>query len=316
VTSVSLKTNLAALMACALCVSAQADNLTLTYADTYSPRIAYAFGARSQLDRYNMQILGYGTHYVLDTLNSQFAGYDTTAVFNAVARKDGQCLVTKLDRIVTQMYVFDTEPLLAMISKDSIDSIKVAWKGSVTDFQGDSTYLLFKVPQAGHVFGAYRGRSSCSYDTVTPHSVLPTQWLTSFLSTEIAILLEMSQGTTSADTLQIQTDYFALLLTLKNGTTIALPGDSRRAVATAEHRILTVSRTQCTYTLGAPSAVDVRLYTLQGMLVRRAVQGRQPAGAHTIYWDLAGGGFAAANCVVRLTAGGVAQSRRLVDLPR
>ncbi len=39
------------------------------------------------------------------------------------------------------------------------------------------------------------------------------------------------------------------------------------------------------YVLAAPGLVELRLYDVQGRLVRRLTGGRQPAGAHEIVWD-------------------------------
>ncbi|MFN0151940.1 MAG: FG-GAP-like repeat-containing protein [bacterium] len=73
--------------------------------------------------------------------------------------------------------------------------------------------------------------------------------------------------------------------------------------------------TRFAYTIPSPGAVRFAIYDAQGRLVRRLLDGVQPAGRHTIAWDGASDGGAAAAAGVyfaRLDAGGDSRSRKIV----
>ena len=66
------------------------------------------------------------------------------------------------------------------------------------------------------------------------------------------------------------------------------------------------------FALGASGEVRVQVYNLGGQRVETLWEGKRPAGHHLLRWD--SGGRASGVFVVRLTAGGRTQSRKVMLL--
>ena len=71
-------------------------------------------------------------------------------------------------------------------------------------------------------------------------------------------------------------------------------------------------QTTITYDLNQPGPVMLRVYDLQGRMVRELVQGTQPAGSHTV--TFAADRLPAGTYVYRLTAGSSQETRKMVVL--
>ncbi|HTY08672.1 MAG TPA: FlgD immunoglobulin-like domain containing protein, partial [Candidatus Edwardsbacteria bacterium] len=73
-------------------------------------------------------------------------------------------------------------------------------------------------------------------------------------------------------------------------------------------------RTRISYTLPGERAVSLKVYNLNGQLVRILVSGAQPAGRHAVEWDTrdAGGNSVAAGVYLyRLVAGDLSATKKL-----
>ena len=280
-----MKTISAALLFAMIIISGRlcsASEITLEYGyDMDNPRVAYAFGPRDHTERYLLQALQQRAlpDPILDTVSKVFTDYDTATVYDLLAAKDDRCLVSSLDKVVVQTFLFDTKLLRSLVAMDSTCNVWLLWKGAVINRSGGGVSLSFGMYK-GHVYGALKGSTdvdSIGADTVFNMATGP--FFDHWAAKECHLTLTFQRNDSAV--CEIQTDYLALKIEFENRThTIAGVPENTRAggVRTCGPGIIR-------YTLDRPSFVGITVFTVAGAMVFHCENHRETAGPHTWTWN-------------------------------
>ncbi len=282
-----------------------AKDFTVSF-DPYQsfPRIIYAFGSRDQKDRYLLQSLRtgigtkrpddpQGTSRMLDTLWRAYATYDTTAAYNAVMKRDEYYLTSNLTRLTAQMFILDIEKFRSIVAEnncnlDSVDTVKMRWKGTVINRKKNYEYAVFWLAHVGHLFFVAKDTTvdSLSMDTSAVILRRPNYWLSSvgFCKYEMGVSIEFDSFDTAGS--EIRTDYFALNFHFNEPATAV----SKNPVSTPKKGDLRFVRTpagggRIEYRLDNKLPARMSIHSLSGELIYRSGESARSAGLQSWFWD-------------------------------
>ncbi len=222
---------------------------------------------------------------MMDTLQEVYQGYDTTTVYEALAAKDGNFLSTRLDRIVTQLFIFDVNEIRSLIDLSQFDELQVSWAGKVINIDG-TPQLSFWLAAAAHLFFAVPSQNES--DTVTVDTTVSAISSGLFMlnegdyqGSEIQVYLLMQDF--NEDTCEIQTDYVDIVF-ISSVTEVSY-NQVLAEHAAKLHAHYGSGGVRIIYDLAEPAYVSLDVYNISGRLIQNITRGMLPAGQSISYWN-------------------------------